>query len=290
MEIDRLYRNSELSQAAYSHLVVGSTNNQISVLKQMGGAGFTQSQADSFVSRFTQVIAISDDPLNTGFSATVFSSSGGINGELTLAIRGTDELIGSDGDDDADILFNGIASEQIVEMSNWWARVTAAAGTSVEQMKIVSYLNTSSSVAGAVFLYDVPHASNSTLSYYMEPEVAAVGTGELIGRGDQRISITGHSLGGHLAMAFEALFPNDTEVVTVFNAPGFGAGVISQSIFQALGGSVPSGEVTTNVVADEASNGNPAWSAIAALHGRLGSNVDISIENQLLAGEPNPES
>ncbi len=37
MTIDLLYRNSELALAAYSQLVIGDTNNQISVLKEIGG-------------------------------------------------------------------------------------------------------------------------------------------------------------------------------------------------------------------------------------------------------------
>ena len=106
MTIKSLYQNSELAQAAYADLTEGPTVGQITALKKVDGKGsFTQVQAESFVSRFTDVVAISDDPLDTGFSATVFSTTTGGNGQLTLAIRGTDELTGADGGDDADILF-----------------------------------------------------------------------------------------------------------------------------------------------------------------------------------------
>ena len=156
MTINSLYENSELAQAAYSQLVKGSTVGlgQIDALKAVEGKeSFTQTQADSFVDRFKEVVAVSDDPIGTGFSATVFSTTSDGNGQLTLAIRGTDELIGPDGGDDAAIYFNGVASEQIVEMVNWWKRVTALAGTSVDQVNIASYLNSVSSASGAIFLY-----------------------------------------------------------------------------------------------------------------------------------------
>ena len=53
----------------------------------------------------------------------------------------------------------------------------------------------------------------------------AVATGELVGAlvqdSDHLLDITGHSLGGHLAMAFGTLFDGQTDQVTTFNAPGF---------------------------------------------------------------------
>ncbi|MFT7049247.1 MAG: Ca2+-binding RTX toxin-like protein [Halioglobus sp.] len=285
MTINSLYQKSELAQTAYADLTQGSTVSQTSELKIVDGKeGFTQAQANSFVSRFPLVVAISDDLLDTGFSATVFSTTNDIQGQLTLAIRGTDGLFGGDIGDDVDIYYDGIARDQVVEMYNWWKRITASPGASVDQVKIVSYLNSVSPVPGAVLLYE-EHPDVRTINYYMEPATNAIGTGELYGRADQQLVLTGHSLGGHLAMAFGSLFPNETEAVTVFNAPGFAPGVINQSIFQALGGTVPSGLVTTNVASNEGSNEDPAGLVIADLGSRPGMNIEIATENQFSLSE-----
>ncbi len=281
-----LYNYAELAQAAYADLIVGPTNSSsnLAMLKDADdGAGMTSTQAEQFAARYTKVIAVVDDSINTGFAATIFESS---DGQLKLAIRGTDDLFGSDGDDDLEIFSNGIASEQIIAMVNWWNRVTAEVDSSVEQFTIVSYVNGTSSVPGAVSLYSVPNGNNTVTNYYLEPTANVLATGELYGRMDQELSITGHSLGGHLAMAFGSLFPDATQGVTVFNAPGFLVNTFSQSLFQALGGVVPNGQLTTNVIADESSTGSPPWNAVAGLHSRPGNEVYISIENQLSSKEP----
>lgn len=135
MESQNLFSSSELAQAAYADLSIGNTidlPNQVELKRDGGGAGMTATQAEQFANRFIRVVAVSEDPLDTGFSATVFESE---SGELVLAIRGTDKLLGTDGDDDYDIAVNGPASQQIVEMHNWWNRVTTEAGSSVDQLK-----------------------------------------------------------------------------------------------------------------------------------------------------------
>ncbi len=229
-----LYNYAELAQAAYADLTAGPTNtlSNLSELKDPDdGAGMTQTQADEFAARYPEIVVQYTDP-DTGFSATVFKSS---TGQLTLAIRGTDEFPGADADDDYDIWANGLAREQITEMYNWWQ---------------------TASVSGdlALALAD-----------------------------DGVIDVTGHSLGGHLAMAFSSLFPDQTEEVAVFNAPGFTYNLEDQLFFDSLvsGAVVPTGENITNVIADESGVGDVPWNAIAGLHSRPGIAVDISIENQL---------
>jgi hypothetical protein len=81
-------------------------------------------------------------------------------------------------------------------------------------------------------------------------------------------------------MAFGALFPDATEQVTVFNAPGFRATTKNEAFFARLEGAIPSGLATTNVIANEAVDGDAQWSATAGLHSRPGSAVDIAIEDQ----------
>ena len=87
-------------------------------------------------------------------------------------------------------------------------------------------------------------------------------------------------------MAFGSLFSGVTKGVTTFNAPGFKSTATNQAFFSALGGAsahVPTGTVTTNVIADEAAQGLPPWSAIAGRNSRPGVAIDIAIENQAAA-------
>jgi hypothetical protein len=71
---------------------------------------------------------------------------------------------------------------------------------------------------------------------------------------DGRVEVTGHSLGGHLGMAFSTIFASRTAEVTVFDAPGFWDTSTNRAFFEKLGGSIPVEGATniTNVIADEA--------------------------------------
>ena len=72
---------------------------------------------------------------------------------------------------------------------------------------------------------------------YLVRKADAAASGELIASGalasdpDQRLDVTGHSLGGHLAMAFGALFGASTASVTSFNSPGSGNNAHNQAFF-----------------------------------------------------------
>ncbi|MBY0268810.1 MAG: hypothetical protein K2X06_02970 [Burkholderiales bacterium] len=125
----------------------------------------------------------------------------------------------------------------------------------------------------------------------MAPSVVATGGlwNELNTDSNGKIDVTGHSLGGHLALAFNKLFAVVTGQVTVFNAPGFIDSTTNQAFFCRLGSEVPTvanSSSVVNVIADEASIGAVPWSAIAGKHSRPGIAIDIPIENQWLSDEP----
>ncbi len=276
-DIERYYLQSELALASYTNLLVRIPNT---VALQDDGKGMSAAQAAKFAETYTVVTQYNDTlaegGLGTSFSATVFKDAGG---NLTLAIRGTAELTGSPNDltTDASIFAGGAGYDQIVALYNWWSRSTAVPGTQVQQYRIV-------------YSSQNPQAIQIG-NQWLEPAgtVTAIGGdiyNALAADADHQLDVTGHSLGGHLAMAFTTLFAGFTTQATVFNAPRFKDNATNQAFFAALGGSVPTGTKITNVIADEAKIGDNPWSAIAGLNSRPGTAVDIAIENQVGSDEP----
>ena len=281
-KVNDIYNKAELSFAAYSDLLDGNVLNQKGNLTN---AGFTPEQAEKFATRYPDIVTQFNDT-ETSLSATVFKDT---SGNLTLAFRGTAELTGSPNDltpTDADIFLHGAGYDQIVAMVNWWQKVSSSAGEMVQQFKVEEYLLGIGAPAGAVFLYSTVGLEPPFIvkQYYLVPASDASATGELVGAvvqdSDHRLDVTGHSLGGHLAMAFGVLFAAQTDEVTTFNAPGFKDTAINQNFFAALGGAVPTGQSTINVIADQSSEGEEPYSQIAGLHTRPGTAVDIAIEDQ----------
>lgn len=282
MDVKAIYNNSELSQASYTEFFAGGFGAREDELL---ASGLTNKQIADLSDRYMVELATYTDD-GSSFSATVFQDleSGG----LTLAIRGSGaaDWITTN----PDIFLRGAGYNQIVEMYNWWSRVTAENGVEVPQFVLSLYPSSGDGpeASSAVFLYS--SAGMSTQNFYLEPAPSATATGELFARYDQKLSVTGHSLGGHLAMAFGALFADDTEQVAVFNAPGFISNLVNSNFFNALGGTFPTGDNTLNVIGSTASASSEDWSIIAGLHSRPGSAIDIAIENQWLSNEPEPES
>ncbi|MDD5391304.1 MAG: hypothetical protein PHD37_18355, partial [Gallionellaceae bacterium] len=273
---------SELALAAYANLTPGATDVPIRQAALVI-AGLSPKQAEEFAKKYPEILTqYTDTPaeggLGTSFSATVFKDTAG---NLTLAIRGTLEP-GDFVPTDADIALAGAGFDQIVALWNWWQRVSHAAGTLVPQYHLTG---TPNDLNQAVYI-------QSSVGQWLEPITSATATGALVSAlgtdGDHKLDVTGHSLGGHLAMAFASLFPSATNQATVFNAPGFKNTATVQTFFSQLGGAIPSGVATTNVIADEARVGNVPWSGIAGLHSRPGVAVDIPVENQWQSDEANP--
>lgn len=267
------FKQAEFALAAYANLSNGEPNQA-----QLREAGMATLQATHFASRYTVLTQYNDT--GSSLSATVFKDTAG---HLTLAIRGTAELAAYPGDllpTDKDIALNGAGYDQIVALWNWWQRASHAEGTQVSQYRLTT---TPGNLAQATYI-----GNGNWLEAL--PQIAASGelALALAADPDTRIAITGHSLGGHLAMAFGALFPNRVDAITVFNAPGFLNTSANQTFFSLLGGAVPSGALTTNVIADEAGIGFVPWSGIAGLHNRPGIAIDIPIESQWKSDESAP--
>ena len=292
-----LYQNAELAMAAYATLSQGPTSDQ---LQNLRAQGFSEKQAEEFATRYPVVVTQFTDT-ETSFSATVFADA---VGNLTIAFRGTLEA-GDIIPTDANIFLYGAGYDQIVAMYNWWVRETTPVGQSTEQYQVNKYVPAQGQTPPpeAIFLYSETVVVNEVAevtNYYLETATAVDGTGGLlnsiVGDADGLYDVTGHSLGAHLALAFNALFPGTTNLVTGFNTPGFKDTPTNQSFFTALGGQMPEAGNSlnvTNIFADESNIGGSPWNAVAGLHfedNPTGEIIRISIEDQALSDEPDPPS
>lgn len=261
----QMYFNSELALAAYASLRPGAAADQLAALTANNNMSVMQAQ--EFARRYPTVIAQFDDTA-TSFSATVFADT---SGNLALAIRGTLEA-GDYIPTDVNIAINGAGYDQIAALYNWWQRLTHRQGESITVYR-VDLTDQAHPLIGETVLNDLGTPTTPVIS----PQAA--------------VDVTGHSLGGHLALAFAGLFPINARQVYAFNAPGFIDSAENRTFFQALGGAVPAGTApsgvpTFNVIADSASASDVSWSGIAGRNSRPGVAVDIPIEDQTALAEP----
>lgn len=178
MNLSNIYLNSLFSGVAYAnktgdHTITSELNSQ-TILKQ-----FTDNPDTVYEDRVTDEnrFLVSDfsttsAPNTSGFAAVVVQDRA--TNQVTIAFRGTEPRDGLDRSADADILVSGCARAQIVDMYNYVARLRAAVGETVAQYQF---------------------NDDGVL------EVAPSATGLGIIKPGDVLNLTGHSLGGHLAMA-----------------------------------------------------------------------------------------
>ena len=219
MSITRTFMNAEVSEASYADFRValqpdGSyrTSDVIVALKNIGGTdkGFSQTQAADFVKHWR--VASHQPDMASGFSATLFESLDN-PGTYTLAIRGTTNA--------ADLSTDiwgigalGVARDQTYDLYNYFQRLITPASENVGQWVKTGDTDTINGVS-------VPHYSYQT--------AAAAGLGVIVDATglntnfNAALTVAGHSLGGHLGLAFSRLFPNWTQGLFTYNAPGIAA-------------------------------------------------------------------
>lgn len=191
------YIKALLSKAVYEGIDVGYD------FSNLNDKEFSVAERNFLSQNFEVIDSYSD--ISTGFKACWFQKKG--TNEVVYTIAGTDDLPGGlfDYGDDYDICKKGIATEQFIEAYNYYMRVANAQGS------VINQIVEGKPESGAYLRIPV---SDNEYKYYTVEEV--VNSHE--GTGYSNISLTGHSLGGHLAGLIGMITGNQT---TIFNAPSF---------------------------------------------------------------------
>lgn len=287
MPIRKLFNFAELSQASYRLLISGDTEQRIDDLFGLDN-NFSQRQAEEFAIRNPEIL-FQFNSFDTGFSVTVFRDNE-TESNLVLAFRGTDELFGNDQTTLTQIAFGGAGFDQITDMYNWWLRESNADNVTVAQYKVGSYTvgQDPAPENEILTLFDDIVLGQPHIRYYLVSIADAQGTGgdifDYLSTG-KKVSVTGHSLGGHLAQAFNTLFSFQVSDGYGFNHPGIDNRSEVVDFFQYLGQVHPHAGITSNfhnVIADESNDGNPSLFGVAGLHFTSQQLITfVAIENQL---------
>lgn len=249
-----LFRRTQLAEAAYADFFDARTRsvltNDNDVRDAVTAEDFSATQATDFTANW-QVLHHQPDT-SSGFSATLFQDKTAPGKEVVLAIRGTRGLTDLS-TDVGDIVLDGLAFGQIVDLYNYWQSLTAAPGAVYQAAKLVELPAETIALRTLGLAYetllrgrsdvliDKPSNTVWTVAFDSSDRVfsdeRALASGAASGA--TRIEVTGHSLGGHLAAAFTRLFPTQGVEALAVNGAGFvtlNSNV--NSLFSLLGGAV----------------------------------------------------
>lgn len=227
--IKELFEQIQLSEASYSlfhGLPLGDEDalraRLIFANKNNFNGEFSLTQATDFVSKW----GVSAYQPNTasGFSATLFSRKDSPT-EMVLAIRGTEVSIFDGKDisaDIGDIVFDGLALRQLIDLYNYWQYLSAPAGVGYAAARLVDFDPRLHSLADTII--DLPGGKVITIERGVSTSLFA-GTDRALAlgaaNGATKVTVAGHSLGGHLAAAFTRLFPSTGADAVLANGAGF---------------------------------------------------------------------
>ncbi|MDR3158363.1 MAG: hypothetical protein LBU11_04990 [Zoogloeaceae bacterium] len=201
---------------------------------------FSATQADDFVAKWQVVSHIPDT--DSGFSATLFREKE--TGKYVYALRGTagkQDL----STDFGDLVIDGLAFFQIVDMYNDWKRLITPDGQSYEAARLslqtaetaalaaeyavspiagyayAEYLLTDGSLiidrpSGKVYRIEL----GDSRDFFDTQDPLATGIGAITQQNFE-LDVSGHSLGGHLAAAFTRLFPDTGAEAFSLNGAGY---------------------------------------------------------------------
>jgi hypothetical protein len=214
----------------------------------------------------------------SGFAATLFEQ----NGEKVLAIRGTEpsEDLGVDLlSADMQIGIFGLALTQVVSMANYVMRLRAPAGAPVQQIKVEATVTPPTDKP----YFDVAATGIPGGRIYLAFSSTTPANGlDQIAIGE-RVKLTGHSLGGSVAVMAAKLFPTVFDQnVTVFNSAGYDP--ITTDVIGVLLGPGADPLVRLSLVAEL----GPAAGLIAFHANQQSTNALAAIEQALFPGEEQP--
>lgn len=224
----------QLGQASYSfftdaqYLKNGATSKSVETqLTKAPNGPFSEGEATQFTDRYA-VLDQHTDPGINGFSATVFQGKANPN-RVVLSFRGTE----FNGDTIRDLLltdlrigFEGYASPQAVPLYRYIKQLMTPPGqpvsyTDADMAKLYS-LQTGK-VYDPLNLADVAKLAAFKLSF--EPGVGVDAgqqpPGSAVITAGREVDLAGHSLGGHLALLAQRLFPGTFDDVVTVNAVTF---------------------------------------------------------------------
>jgi len=227
----------------------------------------------------------------SGFSATLFERINPEPGEprYVVAMRGTEANIASQFYADlavadvGDLVANGLAWEQIIDMYNWWQEISTPPTSTytVASTVPISDIVAQSRIAAGYkdVIIEFGQARQIFLSQSTQPGLGLVGENE-------QVDVTGHSLGGHLATAFSRLFTADTANVVTINGAGYS--VLGEAVgnidrvFATLGGATTfTPEKILNLYGDRGINLVTQNSQLGLY--QPGSHLPVFIENTSIA-------
>ncbi|MCG8024573.1 MAG: hypothetical protein JAZ02_11390 [Candidatus Thiodiazotropha endolucinida] len=225
MKIRTSYQYSILSEASYADFDTNGAIAQTDVENALVAREFSSAQAADFITHWQVVHHLPNTP--TGYSATVFESFDN-PGEYVFAIRGTEPphwLTDVVLTDIADIGADGIALNQAIDLFNYYQRLITPSGEAPQYALYEGILLPPQGVTEFIQLDEGSGAVSAPRYRYLINTDPASGLG-VIPSSASTIDVTGHSLGGHLALILSRLDPYRTGQVYTYNAPGFDTGLI----------------------------------------------------------------
>lgn len=213
-----LFERTMLSEAAYANFrnIAYTDQNVRTALINSGRTPFSEAQAKLLTDHWRVIHHQPDN--STGFSATLFQSKQDPD-KYVLATRGTNELFEDLALADIQQIFlQGAALDQIVALYNYWQYLNAAPGQSYQRATLES---TAVAVEGVPVI--VQHDFTLGSRHYGLRFTDVVQTDDVAGRPgpEAALTIAGHSLGGHLAFAFDRLFAGAGAEAFSVNGAGF---------------------------------------------------------------------
>lgn len=233
-----LYQLTQLAEASYAKFDEFPISKQTYALKDKG---FSDAQANDLLSHWS--IASHRPNTEHGFSATLFQSNDA-SSQYVLAIRGTEpgllDLVLTDG---GDLVRDGLALDQIVDLYNYWKQLTAPEGT-IYQVAVYETLTAETIAYNAAVMagplglpyiaslrartdivIDEPTGQVLKVQFVDSNVIYSDSRSQGLGINPDSVTVVGHSLGGHLAAAFSRLFPTATTEALMINGAGFGDGL-----------------------------------------------------------------